>query len=323
MNIAIAELREKVLGTLRQNYSEEDSAKVADYLIWAEMSANKTQGIIKMTGSEPLQSVKPEHEITKERDTQLSTLLNAGKNPAPLASQVATDIVIAKAKEHGFGIVGVHNFFTSNGAQAFYAEKIARQDLIGIALSRSAASMAGFGGIDAVFGTNPIGYAFPTNEDPLVFDMAASAMTWYGLILAKARNESIPEGMAIDHEGNPTVDPEAAMNGALLPFDHGYKGAGLGMVVEMLAGPLVGATYAQLEGDWGALFMAIDPNLLVDVADFKNHASDLVQKLKSARTKPDQAVRLPGERALAARKAAEASGMVDVEEAILKQLNYI
>lgn len=98
------------------------------------MSGNKTQGIIKLTGTEPLQNIKPQHEIKIDKDTKLSQLIDAGANPAPLVSQVATETVIAKAQEHGFGIVGVHNFFSSNGAQAFYAEKIAGKDLIGIVL---------------------------------------------------------------------------------------------------------------------------------------------------------------------------------------------
>ena len=125
-------------------------------------------------------------------------MINGAAYPAPVVSQRATEAVIQKAKEHGFGIVGVHNTFSSNGAQAYYAEKIARQNLIGIVCSRSPASTAGFDSIDPIFGTNPIGFGFPTSDEPLVFDMATSAMTFYGLILAKARGERIPDNMAID-----------------------------------------------------------------------------------------------------------------------------
>lgn len=321
MKIAITELRQKVLDTLTANFTNDKAEKITDYLLWAEMSGNKTQGLIKMTGTEPLQNIKPEYEIKVERDTKLSRLIDAGKNPAPLVSQIATDAVIQKAKEHGFGIVGVHNIFSSNGAQAFYAERIAKEDLIGVVLARSPAAMAVFGGIDPLFGTNPIGFSFPTNDEPLVFDMATTAMTWYGLVMAKAHGEEIPHHMALDKDGNPTLDPEAAMSGALLPFDRSYKGAGLGMVVEVLGGPLVGAAYGQIEGEWGSLFLAIDPNLLIDVAEFKANNSDLVRKIKASRTK-DQ-VRIPGERAQSARREAEKSGFIEVDDAILKQLSYI
>ena len=249
MKISINQLKSNITNILRQNFSEDEATQIADYFIWAEMTGNKTQGLLKMTGTQPIQNVKPISDIKIIRNKKLSQLIDAGANPAPLVSQIATDTAITKAKEHGFGIVGVNNIHTSNGAQAFYAEKIASNDLIGVVLARSSAAAAAFGGIEPVFGTNPIAFSFPTQEEPLVFDMATAAMTWYGLVLAKSRGEQIPENTAINKEGNPTTDPAEAMNGALLSFDRSYKGSGLGMVVEMLGGPLVGASYGQVEGD--------------------------------------------------------------------------
>lgn len=327
MKVSIDELKNKILATFKEKgFSDADAQSVVDYLIWAEMSGIKTQGITKMTGSDTLQNIEPKHEIKVDRDTKLSQLINGGANPAPMVCQQATDIVIKKAKEHGFGIVGVRNTFSSNGAQAFYAEKIALEDLVGIALSRSPASTTGFDSIDPIFGTNPIGFGFPTNDDTLVFDMATSAMTFYGLVLAKARGENIPENMAIDKDGKTTTDPEEAMNGAIFPFDRGYKGAGLGMVVEMLAGPLVNSAWVDnksFEEEWGSLFIAIDPNLLVDLEDFKKNSSDLIKKIKGSRKKEGvNEIRLPGERAQESRKEAETSGMVEVEDAIVKELGY-
>ncbi len=327
MKIAITELREKILSTLSSGFDEEKSSRIADYLVWAEMSGIKTQGIIKMTGTEPLQDIKPVQDITIERDTKLSQLINAGAYPAPLVSQQATDTVIQKAKEHGFAIVGVHNTFSSNGAQAYYAERIAKEDLIGIVMARSPGSTAPFDSIDPLFGTNPIGFSFPTNSDPLVFDMATSAMTFYGLILAKAKVEKIPDNMAIDSEGLPTNDPVAAMSGAILPFDRAYKGSGMGMVVEIMSGPLAASAYCDCETfdkEWGSTFIAIDPNLLVDIEQFKANTSDLISKVKSSRKKPGaNEMRLPGERATASYKEAEASGFVDVDDEILEQLKYV
>lgn len=328
VKIPLQELRAKVCATITEKgFSQEDAKLIADYVLWAEMSGIKTQGVIKMTGTEPLQDIKPKHEMRIERETKLSQLINGGANPAPLVCQKAVDVSIAKANEAGFGIVGVRNIFSSNGAQAFYVEKIAKHNLIGIACSRSPASTTGFDSIDPLFGTNPIGFGFPTLGEPLVFDMATSAMAFYGLVLAKAQGEPIPDDMAIDKEGHPKNDPVAAMRGAILPFDRGYKGAGLGIVVEMLAGPLINSAWVDnktFAEEWGALFIAIDPSLLVDVAEFRRNASDLIAAVKSSRKKTGiNEIRLPGERAASSRKEAEASGMVDVEEAILRQLGYI
>lgn len=328
MKISIADLQQKLTQTFRENgFKDTDIERTVDYLLWAEKSGNKTQGIVKMTGTEPLQHIKAEYEPKIERDTKLSRLIDGGKSPAPVVTSLGTDSAIEKAKEHGFGIVGIRNTFSSNGAQAYYAEKIAAHDLIGIVCSRSPASAAAFGSIDPIFGTNPIGYAFPTNEKPFVFDMATSAMTFYGLVLAKAKGESIPENMAIDKDGQPTTDPAAAMAGALLPFDHSYKGSGLAMLIETLAGPLIngaGIDNKTFDKEWGTVVIAIDPELLVDVADFKAHASRMIQDILSARTvSEDSPIRLPGVHSRLHREAAEASGFVDADEVILRQLGYV
>ena len=327
MKIAVSDLKRKILATLEKGFSKEDAERIANYLLWADMSGIKTQGVIKMTGTEPLQDVKPKHDIKVERDTKLSQLINAGAYPAPLVSQQATDVVIQKAKEHGFAIVGVHNTFSSNGAQAYYAERIAKEDLIGIVMARSPGSTAPFDSIDPLFGTNPIGFSFPTNDGPLVFDMATSAMTFYGLILAKARGEKIPDNMAIDKDGKPTNDPAAAMSGALLPFDRDYKGSGMSMIVEIMAGPLASSAYCDcdtFDKEWGSTFIAIDPNLLVDLEQFKTNCSDLISKVRTSRKKPGaDTIRIPGERARTSYQEAEKTGFVDVEEAILKELGYV
>lgn len=324
MKIAIDELRDKILVHLQKNLTTDQAKIVADYLIWAEMSGISTQGIIKMTGTEPIQDIVPKYAMKVERDTKLSQLIDAGANPAPLVTQIATEVAIKKAKESGFGIVGVRNTFSSNGAQAYYAEMIADAGYIGVVCSRSPASTAGFGGIEPIFGTNPIGFAFPTIKEALVFDTATSAMTFYGLVLAKARREPIHENMAIDSAGNPTTDPAAAMDGALLSFDRSYKGSGFGLVVEMLAGPLVNGAWVDnksFKKEWGSLVIAIDPELLVDREEFKKHATDLLNKVTSSRTKNvSDIIRLPGGRARECYRESKASGFVEVEDTILAQL---
>lgn len=326
MKIAISELREKMLNTLTKNFSEDESNKIADVLIWCDMAGISTMGTMKMTGSEPVQDIKPKYDIKVDKETKLSALIDAGANPAPLAAQMATTIAINKASEHGFAIVGVHNTFSSTAAQAYYANKIAEKDLIGIVMSGSPAVFAPFDSIDPLFGTNPIGFAFPTLEDPILFDMTTSARAWYALIRAKNNGELLPNNVAIDREGNPTNDPQTAMDGAMLPFDEGYKGSGLGMMIELLTGPLVKAAYVDtaLDAEYGTTIIAIDPELLVDIDDFKAANTDLIKRIKSSRKKPGvEEIRLPGERAQAAYKDAEKSGMVEVDEVVLKQLGYV
>ena len=327
MKIALDELRRKVMTTLTKNFSKADSERLADVLLWAEMCGIKPMGIAKMIGSEPVQDEKPTAPIETVRDTKLSRLINAHGGAAPLVCQQATDVVIQKAKEHGFAIVGVNNTFTSSAALAFYVDRIAHEDFIGISMSRSAGATAPFGSVDPLFGTNPIAFAFPTDDEPILFDMATSAMTWSGLVLAQARGEQIPEGVAIDSHGNQTTDPGEAIKGAMFPFDHGYKGSGLGMVAEIMAGPLIASAfcdYKTFDQDYGNIFIALDPELMVDVKKFKTECSEIANTIrKSGKQTGVKEIRVPGDRARTSYREAERSGMVDVDGAVLKELGYV
>lgn len=328
MKISLSALRAKVLATFKEKgFSETDANRMADVLLWADMSGIRPMGIAKMIGSEPVQNEKATAPVEIVRDTKLSQLINAHHAPAPLVCQQAVDVVIQKAKEHSFGMAGVNNTFCSSAALAYYADRIAKEDLIGVAMTRSAGAVAPFGSADPLFGTNPMAFAFPTNEEPIMFDMATSPMTWTGLILAKNRGEQIPEGIAIGSEGKPTTDPAEAIKGAMFPFDHGYKGSGLGMIVEIMAGPLAASAYCDyktFDKDYGNLFIAIDPELLVDVKDFKAQCSDMAKVIKASRKQEGvEEIRLPGERARQAYREAEKTGIVDVDETVLKELGYI
>ncbi|HSX34689.1 MAG TPA: Ldh family oxidoreductase [Candidatus Saccharimonadales bacterium] len=327
MQISITELREKVLNTFKQKgFNETDAGHMADVLLWADMSGVKPMGIAKMIGSEPVQDEKATAPVEVVRDTKLSQLINAHGAPAPLVCQQATDVAIQKAKEHGFGTVGVNNTHCSSAALAYYVDRIAQENLIGIMMSRAGGSVAPFGSADPLFGTDPMAFGFPTTGEPILFDMATSPVTWTGLLLAKARGEQLPENIAIDGEGNPTTNPTKALEGAMFPFDHGYKGAGLGMVVEILAGPLVASAYCDFKNaeTYGNVILAIDPELFVDVAEFKANCSDMITIIKNSRKqKGVSEIRLPGERARAAYTEVQKTGMVDVDELVLKELGYI
>ena len=320
MKIKIKELKQELLNILTKNMSKEDSEVVADYLIWAEMSGNKTQGIIKMAGTEPIQKIIPNYPIKIERETKISAVIDGGKNPAIVVAETAIEIAEMKAKEIGMTIVGARNTFSSNGAQAYYVEKLAKQGLIGIMMSRSPGSVAPFNSIDPLLGTNPIGFAFPTNDEPIVFDGATAAMTFYGLVAAKAHGKKIPEGTAIDEKGEWTTDPAAVIEGgAIVPFGNSYKAAGLGMLVELLAGPLIGGAYLDyktFDKEWGMTIIAIDPSILTEVNEFKKNCSDFVSIIRNSRTRGDEVVRLPNEEAKIKYRECELSGEVEIDEVI-------
>ncbi len=302
--------------------SEVNANIVADYIVWAEMTGLITQGIIKLSGTEPVQKIIPESEIKIERETKVSALLNGGKNPAMVVSKKATDIAIQKAKEVGMSIVGVRNIFSSNGSQGYYVEQIAKNDLIGIMCSRSPGAVSAFGSIDPLFGTNPIGYAFPTDNEPIVFDAATSAMTFYGLIIAKSKGEKIPVGIATDKNGKPTTNPADVIDdGALAAFGNSYKAEGLSMLVELLSGPLVNGAFLDFktfDKEWGATIIAIDPNILTDVKIFKKNCSEFVSTIRNSRTLGQ--IRIPNDKTRKNYKTAVESGLIDIDDAIYNEV---
>lgn len=327
MKVLIKDLKEKIEQTFQsKKFKSSHIEKIVEYILWAEMSWNKTQWILKMCWSEPLQNIVPLHDIKIERETPCSQLINAGANPSIVVSQIATDEVIKKAKSVGMALVWVRNTFSSNWAQAFYAEKIARNDLIWIVVSRSPWSTAPFNSISPLFWTNPIWFSFPTNTDPIVFDFATSAITYYGLILANMKWENLPYGVTVDKDGNITTSPKDALKWAVLPFDKWYKGSCLSMMVELLSWPLVNGAFCDYETfdkEWGSTFIAIDPNILVDIQDFKLHASKMVDIIRSSPTKFWEIIRLPWDKSKKNFLQSLHSWYVDVEDFCLKELWYI
>lgn len=303
----------------------EDVEKILDVLLFADMTGRSTQGVIKLTGTEPLQTITPTGKIEVVKDSPVSVQMNAHANPAPLAMNIATEKAIEKCRISGIGIVGLNGIYTSSGAQAYYVDKIARSGFVGLVASRSPGAIAPYGGKEPLFGTNPIAFGFPTLENPLVFDMASSAITWYGLVKAKADGKPIPEDVAMNEDGELTTDPVAVMEGgAILPFDRSYKGAGIAMVVELLGGPLAGATFCNIdtrEKDWGAFILAFDPGLFGDAEKFKTSASELIKIVKNSKPRtPETTVTIPGDRSLKFYKEALSTGEVEVSDAILEEL---
>lgn len=324
MKISIDDLRTKVIWTLGNNMSPDEAAIVAEYFLRAEMSGYVTQGLIKMMWTEPIQHIVAEWPIKVEMETEISQLINAHKYPAPLVASIWTDIAIQKAKKSWFAIVGIRNTFSSNGVQWYYVEKIAQQDLIWIMCSRSPAAVHWFWSIEPLFWTNPIWFWFPTTTSPLVFDMATAAMTWYWLVLAKAKWERIDVDMARNALWQETTDPEQAMQWSLHPFDRSYKGAGLSMMIEILTWPLLWWAWIDnqtFQEEWWSVIIAINPSILIDVDLFKYNCTDLIHKIKNSKSNTD--IRLPWERGRKEYEKCLSLWFIDVDESILKELWYI
>lgn len=327
MKIQITQLQDmmqKVLMT--KYYSAEQAREISEVLLYAEMVGKNTQGIVKLLGADPIQNVIPHHEIRVLKETKLSTLIDGGRNPGILVSKIATKKAIDKCNKNGFAIIGTNNTYSSTGAIGYYANEIVKNDFIGIVMSGSPKGVAPYGSIDPIFGTNPIAFGFPTQGDPLIFDMATAAFTWYGLIRSKVLGIELPDGVAIDHDGNATRDPEKAMQGAILPFDNSYKSSGLSMMIELFTGALVGEIAPDEKNNWycGNLFIAIDPDLLIGRTQLKKYSSLLINEIKNSRPdKKSQNILVPGERGKIAKRKVERSKRLEIENNVLNELFYL
>src|SRR5882762_8321786 len=244
-------------------YDGEEARIIADHVIDAALCGYEYSGLAKILNiPEHRRFAQPRRPMTILHETAVSALYDGGNNNGMVAMYHAARATIAKAAAHGIAIVGVTDSWMS-GRSAYFVEMIARADLVAIHTASSGAAVAPHGGAGPVLGTNPIAFALPGADGPLVLDMGTSAFMGTDLALRVRLGTPLPEGVAIDPDGNPTRDAKAARDGALLPFG-GHKGFGLGLIVQAF-GILGGAALVPGNDD-GYVFIAFRPDLLVPLS---------------------------------------------------------
>ncbi len=169
-----------------------------------------------------------------------SALIDADNGFAYPAMETAISWGIKTAQELGTAQISVMNSHHC-GSLAGHVAKIAQAGFIGIMVANTPAAIAPWGAKTPFFGTNPIAFATPrAKKDPLIIDLALSKVA-RGKIMNKSKSgEVIPEGWALDQEGNPTTDPQSALSGSMIPIGEA-KGAALALIVEILASTLTAA----------------------------------------------------------------------------------
>jgi LDH2 family malate/lactate/ureidoglycolate dehydrogenase len=296
IRLAVAEARALGEGALRGlGYDAEEARIIADHVIDAALCGYEYSGLAKILNlPEHPRFALPRRKPAVLRETEISTLYDGGNNVGMLALHYATDAAIAKAARAGFAIIAVTNSWVS-GRSAYYVERIARADLVALHTASSHRAVAPLGGIRPMLGTNPIAFGLPAAHDVVVFDMGTSAFMLTEVMLRERRGEALPEGVAIDAAGQPTRDPAAARQGALLPFG-GHKGFGLALMVQAL-GVLAGSALDH-DKDNGYLFIVLKPDLLQPLDAFKREVTALIERVKAVPRRPGTAeIRIPSEHA--------------------------
>jgi L-2-hydroxycarboxylate dehydrogenase (NAD+) len=299
-------LAEQVLA--RIGYDAEEARIVADHVLDAALCGYEYSGLPKILNvAEHRRLREPRRPMRALHETDVSVLYDGGNNVGMVTMYHATQAAIAKARGRGFALAGVNNSWVS-GRSAHYVEMIARAGLVGIHTVSSTRHVAPPGGTRAALGTNPIAFGFPTLREPVVIDLGTSAFMSTDMMFRERRGELLPEGVAIDAQGRPTRDAALARQGAILPFG-GYKGFALALAMQAL-GVLAGSG-ADVEKSYGYLVIAIKPDLLVPLDEFRRDLTGMIERVKATPRQPGVAeIRIPSERAFRERERSLREGIV-------------
>lgn len=325
--LAMNELENLVAGGLERAGAGAATARItAEALVAAEAEGLSSHGLFRAAQyAGHLRSGRADGTAEPRVVAQKAAacLVDAGDGLAFPACALAVSEAIARARSCGAAFAGVtrsHHF----GVAAWHLAPVSKAGMVGLAFGNSPAAMPAWGGRRAIFGTNPVAAVFPRRDaPPLVIDLSLSEVARGKLMVAAREGKPIPQGWALDRDGNPTTDAKAGLDGLMLPAG-GVKGAMLALVVELLCCALTGAAFG-FEADSflaesgnrpriGQAFVAIDPGALAGNEVFSERIELLVATMLL-----DDAVRLPGARRLQLLSKAR-SGGIDVAPAMLAQL---
>ncbi|MFP4705595.1 MAG: Ldh family oxidoreductase, partial [Spirochaetaceae bacterium] len=260
-------------------YSAEHAAAIARTVATAERDEARSHGLFRIPfylSALQAGGVSPDAEPSFTEPAPAVIRADAANAFAPRALELGTPRLAERARETGIAALAVVNAY--NVAALWpEVERLAEDGLAAMAVTASLSYVAPAGGTEPLYGTNPMAFAWPrADAPPVVFDQASSAGARGEIQLRLRDGERIPEGWAVDRHGNPTTDPAAALEGAQLPFG-GYKGASIALMIELLAGPLLGdlmsfeASQVDTAGTGaprgGELIIAMSPERFTGAAD--------------------------------------------------------
>ena len=304
VSLSLQEIFDLANKTLLANGCDEETANIlSDLIMKAERDGSLSHGLFRLPAYiSGLKSGKINGKARPEiKKISPSVIKVLGNNClAPMILNKSIPELIKAAKENGVAVLAINN---SHHMAAMWpeTEAIAEQGLVAFACTSYKPAVAPAGAIKPLYGTNPISFAWPRKKKtPVVYDMATASMAMGEVQVAKREGHKVPLGTGLTKEGKETTDPGKIVDGGvLLPFG-GYKGSGIAMMVELLAGALVGdnfsyETAAKDNNDGGPpsggeFIIAISPDKLSG-NDWDKHSSEFFDKMKSM-----DGVRLPGER---------------------------
>jgi L-2-hydroxycarboxylate dehydrogenase (NAD+) len=308
-----------------------DAAKVAELMLEADLAGADAHGVFRLPQyirRIRAGGVNPKAYITVENTAPATAIVDGDNAMGHLVMQRAADTAFALAKDTGVAWVGARR---SNhaGAAGTYAAMALPHDMIGIySAVANANHMPAWGAAESLLSTNPIAIAVPAGEEPpVVLDIATTVVS-YGTVKAyKLQGKPMPEGWMVS-----ATDSARSAEGLLLPIG-GHKGAGLALVLGLLAGVLNGAAFGREVVDFNAddesacntghFIIALDISRFIPLATFKSEIDRQLRDLKASPVLPGfDAIRLPGEQRQVRRAERMAKG-VPVFPEVVAQLDKL
>ena len=330
--VTLAALKERVEAIFRKaGLNDTQAAAISRVIIAGERDGCKSHGIYRIEGAlRTVKAGKVKPDATPElfiEEGSAIVKVNAGGGFANAAFELGIAELAGRAVKLGLAAM-VINDCTHFSALWPEVEALTERGLAGIVMCPSYATVAPTGGNKPLLGTNPFAFGWPRQGgSPYVFDFATSVAARGEIELHRRAGKQLPEGWAIDADGNPTTDPEAALAGAMLPFG-GHKGSAIATMVELLAGIMIGDLTSPEVLDYlgtttlapfhGELILAFSPEAFAKgrPGDPFARAEVLFEAIVG------QGARLPSQRRFAARRTSESEG-VTLSDAEIQQLERL
>lgn len=324
--LTLAEAEDLVAITLTRCRTSPDNARaVARALVAAEADGLKGHGLSRV----PIYAAQAKvgkvdgfavPSVTAPRPALVA--IDAAHGFAYPALDLALTVLPDAVRRNGIAAAAIRRSHHC-GAAGHPVERLAEGGLVALMFANTPAAIAPWGGSRGVFGTNPIAFAAPLpGRPPIVVDLSLSKVARGNILAARQKGERIPDGWALDADGQPTTDPDAALKGTMVPLGDA-KGTALALMVELLAAGLTGANFAaeassflDVEGPppgTGQLIVAFDP------VAFAGAQAPARFGVLAAMIEDQAGARLPGARRIAARAKAAAEGLT-VSDALLAEI---
>tara|TARA_B100000989_G_C19458572_1_gene435184 strand:- start:71 stop:1066 length:996 start_codon:yes stop_codon:yes gene_type:complete len=280
----------------------DNAAALADIICRAERDGSHSHGLFRVPGYvKALLSGKVDGKATPTVKYLTPAVIQVDGNGcfAPLAQSVGLPLLADATSKIGIAalsLVGIHHFAALWPETEFMADR----GFVGLACTAYMPMVAPAGSKEALFGTNPISFAWPRpGHSPVVYDMATAAMAMGDVQIAARDGRQVPPGTGLDADGNPSTEPAAIAKGVLLPFG-GYKGSAIALMVELLSAGLTGEQFSfeahntdNKDGGpprGGEMIIGMSPDIIAG-ENWQDHVESFMQKMISLK-----GVRMPGSR---------------------------